>query len=75
MQRQRACLMLAPSPHIRVTPIPGGRFDVEVIPPPAEGASFDQTFPTYKAARGYAGGLRLVTGWPLIDLAEDHGAR
>lgn len=67
--------MLAPSLHIRVTPTAEGRFDVEVIRPPLDGPNHDQTFATYRAARGYSRGLRLVTGWPLIDLAEAHGAR
>jgi hypothetical protein len=60
--------MLAPSPTIRLTPSADG-FDVEILPPPAEGASFDQSFASYKAARSYARGIRLVTGWVLIDLA------
>lgn len=64
-------MLAPPRPRsIQLSPIDGG-FDVEVLPPFAEGASFDQSFPTYKAARGYAGGLRLCLGLPLVDLCGE----
>lgn len=30
-------------------------------------------FGTYRAARGHAGGLRLVTRWPIDDLSPEGG--
>jgi hypothetical protein len=48
-----------------------GLYVVEIVPPPTEGAGFDQAHATYKAARGYAGGLRMVTGWNLVDLCDE----
>jgi hypothetical protein len=49
----------------------GGLFVVEVLPPLEEGASFDATYATYKAARGYARTTRLLTGWNLVDLCAE----
>lgn len=42
-----------------------GLYAVEVVP--ADPAYPDQTFATYKAARGTAGGIRMVRGFKLID--------
>ncbi len=47
----------------------GCGFDVRVIPPVEP--SLDQEFATYKQARGYGGGLRLVQGWHLVDLTGE----
>lgn len=53
---------------VQVTRSDGGLFMVTIDPvhpdyPP-------QTFESYKAARGFAGGVRLCTRWPIIDEAE-----
>jgi hypothetical protein len=48
----------------------GTGFDV-TIEPPLEGESFDRELPTHKEAFGFAGGLRMVRGWPVLDLASD----
>ena len=45
----------------------GDGFIVEVVPP-ANGNYHDRQLPTLKEAYGYASGLRMCTGWPLIDL-------
>lgn len=45
-----------------------GLFAVEVEP--ADPAYPVQTFATYKAARGTAGGIRMVRGFKLIDHTE-----
>ena len=44
-------------------------FRVHVSDPP-EGFGFDETFPTYRQARGHAGGMRMVKGWRLDDRTE-----
>jgi hypothetical protein len=72
--------MLAPqAPHsIRIQPGRfGDGFDVEVIPPLQEGPNHDHSFATYKSARSYVGGLRLVLGFPFVELCceEADGAR
>lgn len=41
------------------------------IEPALEGESFDGAYPSHKAAFGYAIGLRMVRGWPVVDLATD----
>lgn len=43
-----------------------GAFLVTVEPPP-EGQSYDDSFPTFRAARGWASGCRLNFGWSIID--------
>jgi len=63
--------MLAPSRQIVIRPDEGG-FMVEILPPFTEGASFDQWEPTLKAARGYAGGLRMCLGLKVLDLAGEN---
>lgn len=47
----------------------GGGFAVSVQPP-QPGHESPLTFTNYKAARGWAGGLRLVNCWPLVDHSE-----
>lgn len=47
----------------------GCGYDVCIIPPVEP--SLDQEFATYKQARGYGGGLRLVQGWHLVDLTGE----
>jgi hypothetical protein len=42
-------------------------FYVEVLPPP-DGIGHDREFQTHRAAYGYASGLKMVTGWRLLDL-------
>ncbi|ALR22064.1 hypothetical protein [Sphingobium baderi] len=42
------------------------QFRVCVDPAP-DGPDLTTTFPTYRSARGHAGGLRLVNRWPIID--------
>jgi hypothetical protein len=49
---------------------PAGGFTV-TIEPPLESENFDGAYPTHKAAFGYAIGLRMVRGWPVVDLASD----
>ena len=44
----------------------GGQFHVCVDPAP-DGPDFSDAFPTYRKARGYASGLRLIHRWPIID--------
>ena len=46
----------------------GPNIDVIIEPPLPDGESFDRDFPTVKGARGYAGGIRMVRGFPIIDL-------
>lgn len=45
-------------------------FVLEVVPPP-EGVGHDQEFRTHKHAYGYAVGLRMSTGWPVMDMSSD----
>jgi hypothetical protein len=47
---------------------------VEIIPP-LEAGNFDQHHATYKSARGYAAGLRLVLGMPVVDLCGGNDGR
>lgn len=62
----------ASDPVIRIEPEPFGQgFDVKILPPLADGRSFDQEHATYRAARGYAGGLRLILGLPMLDLVGE----
>jgi hypothetical protein len=54
-----------------------GLFHVEIVPP-LDAGNFDQSFKTHKQARGYAGGLRLCLGFPLVDKTAEglaNGAR
>lgn len=44
----------------------GESFRVCVDPAP-DGPDMGDTFPTYRRARGYAGGLRLIHRWPIAD--------
>jgi hypothetical protein len=62
--------MLAPFRRIELRPQDGG-YMVEVLPPFTDGANFDQFHATYKAARGYAGGLRMCMGYPVADLCDE----
>ena len=48
-----------------------GQFRVCVEP--ALDREATKTFPTYREARGHAGGLRLVNRWPIEDQAGDFG--
>jgi hypothetical protein len=64
--------MLTPPRSIRITPHPQlGKYSVEILPPLPEGPNHDANFAEYRKARGYAGGLRLALGLPLIDLAAE----
>ena len=47
-----------------------GGFAVEVLPP-FDGIGHDQCHLTYKAARSYAGGLRMVLGLELVDRCDE----
>ena len=49
----------------------GSNFDVVIEPPLPDGESFDKDFPTRKAARGYAGGIKMTRGYPIFDLASE----
>lgn len=62
--------MMRPLPRtIRVQPDPfGALFDVEILPPLTDGPCHDQAFANVRSARGYASGLRMVLGFPVIDL-------
>lgn len=62
--------MLAPGRRIEIKPQEGG-FLVEIIPPLPEGPNHDQWFATYRGARGYGGGLRMVLGLKLVDLCDE----
>ena len=44
----------------------GTGFSVQ-IDPPLRDADYDREFDTHKEAYGYAGGFRLVKGWPVTD--------
>lgn len=48
----------------------GDRIDV-VIEPPLCGESFDKDFPNHREARGYAGGIKMTRGYPIVDLARE----
>ncbi len=52
----------------------GDRIDV-VIEPPLVGESFDKDFATHHEARGYAGGIKLTRGFPIVDMASDIALR
>lgn len=43
----------------------GGAYLVAVVPPVDDYPP--QLFPTHKAARGFAGGIRMCRGWPIQD--------
>lgn len=66
-------MLAPPAPRsIRISPAPfGDGFDVEIVPP-LEAGNFDDHFKEYRAARGYAAGLRMSLGLPLVDLCEAH---
>lgn len=65
-------MLAPPKPRsIRIQPGPfGDGFDVEIIPP-LEAGNFDQHHETYPQARGYAGGLKMVLGLPVVDLCGE----
>ena len=44
----------------------GAGFDVTVVPP-IEGHPLDKEFDNHRAAYGYASGLRMTLGFPVID--------
>lgn len=44
----------------------GEGFAVRVDPAP-EGPDLTGSFPTYRTARGHAGGLRMIHRWPIVD--------
>lgn len=48
----------------------GVGFDVLVRPVPEE-ESWDRGFANYRDARGYAGGIKLVRGWKIVDEAGE----
>ena len=52
--------------------VDGVGFVVEVLPPPA-GVGHDRKLATHKEAYGYASGLRMCMGWPLVDLTAESG--
>ena len=61
--------MMPTARTIRVQPDPlGGLYDVEIIPPMTDGPCHDQAFADVRHARGYASGLKMVTGFPVVDL-------
>ena len=47
-----------------------GGFCVDVEPA-VEGRDYSHASTTAKEARGYAGGLKLTNGWPIVDLTID----
>lgn len=63
--------MTAPTIFIRAG---GGGFLVTVEPLPPEGFAPPGPFPDHKRARGFAGGLRMVHRWRLVDETGE-GAR
>jgi hypothetical protein len=65
-------MLAPPRPRsIRIQPGPiGDGFDVEILPP-LDAGNFDKHFEDYRQARGYAAGLRMTLGLPLIDLCQE----
>lgn len=59
--------------EIVISAAPGGRFRVAVIPR-LDGEPKPEVFSAMTEARGYAGGLRLVRGWP-VRIAIDGASR
>lgn len=53
---------------VRPDPVEGG-YEVTVVPP-FDGVGHDKRFLTYREARGYGGGLRLVLGLKLVDRCD-----
>ena len=50
----------------------GEGFDVRVKPP-VENHDWDREFPTYREARGWAGGLKMSHGWKILDRTGGEG--
>lgn len=44
------------------------------VKPPVDGFDYDQPHDDYRSARGYAGGLRMSCGWPIVDRVGDMSA-
>lgn len=59
--------MTAPSIYIRAD---GGGYRVTVEPSP-EGFTPPDLFDDHKRARGFAGGLRMVHRWRLVDETQE----
>lgn len=73
MPSRRRPEMLPPTCEIVLRPQLGD-YLVEVLPPFTEGPSFDQLHVTYKAASGYAGGLRMCLGLKVHDFCDETNA-
>jgi hypothetical protein len=59
------------APHcVVMSEIPGGGVSVKIEPPILEGETFERDFPNHRAARGYAGGIRMTRGYPIRDLTS-----
>lgn len=51
---------------IVIAPAAKGRFRVAVVPR-LDGEPAPSVFATHREAKGFAGGIRLVRGWPIED--------
>lgn len=61
--------MTAPAHRIIIRPEAfGPNIDVVIDPPLSGDESLDRDVPIHKAACGYAGGIRMTRGLPIIDL-------
>lgn len=66
---QRGCAVGEPRPKIYVERV-GKKFAVRVEPEqPAR--DWNASFDDHRGARGFASGVRLVTSFPIIDMASD----
>ena len=64
MGKRSTCVAAEAGPAVYVYPN-GGGFFVEVSPA-VEGGTFNTQHDSLEAANGYAGGLRLVSGWSVV---------
>lgn len=61
--------MTTETPVIEITREPGqGLYRVDVKPAVDLG-QWTASYATHKDAFGYAGGVRMVKGWPIVDLS------
>jgi len=50
---------------------PDGEGYAVSVEPEQPGTNWERAYPTHREARGWAGGIRLSTGWKLVDLCGD----
>lgn len=51
----------------------GSNIDVVIEPPLPRRENLDRDFPTLEAARGYADGIGVTRGFPIVDMASTAG--